>query len=118
MRKVRDEVDARALLGKVVASGRPLAQWARAHGIDGRSLNLWRVNLARRASEPVRAVRPTRAVGPATPRFVELVARPAPSVAALSFARYVVIVGDVRVELDDAFHEETLARLVATLRAC
>lgn len=113
MRKVRDEVDARALLGKVVASGRPLAQWARAHGIDGRSLNLWRVNLARRASQSVRAVRPTRAVGPATPRFVELVARPAPSV-----ARYVVIVGDVRVELDDAFREETLARLVATLRAC
>lgn len=118
MRKVRDEAEARALLGRVEASGRPLAAWAQAHGIDGRSLNLWRVNLARRASEPVRAVRPTRAVGLTKPRFVELVARSAPSVAARAVARYAVVVGDVRVELDDAFREDTLARLVATLRRC
>lgn len=117
MRKVRDEVEARALLGKVVASGRPLAAWARAHGIDGRSLNLWRVNLGRRAAEPVRAARRTRVVGLTEPRFVELVARSAPEPAPLA-ARYAVIVGDVRVELDDAFREDTLARLVATLRAC
>lgn len=112
MRKVRDEVEARALLRKVVASGRPLAAWARAHGIDARSLNLWRVNIERRALDR------RRATGATTPRFVELVARSAPSVAVPSAARYVVIVGDARVEVDDAFREDTLARLVATLRAC
>ena len=113
MRKVRDEVEARALLRRVVASRLPLASWARVHGIDARSLNLWRVNLERRAIDR------TRAPGTATPRFIELVASSAAAPKAASpGARYAVIVGDVRVELDDAFREDTLARLVATLRAC
>ena len=107
MRKVRDEVEARAFLGKVSASGRSLKVWARGHGIDGRSLNLWRVNMERRDAERSSNV-------PATPRFVELVT----TGAVTSPARYVVTVGDVRVEFGDSFREDTLARVVATLRAC
>lgn len=100
MRKIRDEVDARACLAKVTESGRPLAAWSREHGIDGRSLNTWKVNLERRE------------VAALKPRFVELVPRASMS------ARYAVIVGDVRIEVDDSFQPETLARLVAALRSC
>lgn len=100
MLKIRDEVEARACLAKVTESGRPLTAWAREHGFDSRSLNAWRVNLERRE------------VAALKPRFVELV--PLASVS----ARYAVIVGDVRVEVDDSFQPETLARLVAALRSC
>ncbi len=31
-------------------AGRSAGEWARAHGIDGRSLNAWKVNLARRGT--------------------------------------------------------------------
>ncbi len=100
MRRIRDEVEARACLAKVTASRRPLAAWSREHGLDGRSLNMWKVNLERREVAALR------------PRFVELVPRASVS------ARYAVILGDVRVEVDDSFEPETLARLVATLRSC
>jgi len=99
MRKIRDENEARSCLTRVVESGRPLAVWAREHGIDGRSLNTWKMNIARRESAP-------------KPRFVELVSRGAMS------ARYALFVGDVRIEVDDSFQPETLGRLVAALRSC
>ncbi len=41
MRKIRDEADARACATATEASGRGLAGWARAEGIDGRSLPAW-----------------------------------------------------------------------------
>lgn len=109
MRKIEDEREARACLSKVAASGRPLAAWAREHGIDGRSLNIWKTNLGRRGAH--RAAPPRART---KPRFVEIVARNEETRA----ARYVVIVGDVRIEVDDAFRVETLSRLVATLRGC
>lgn len=48
MRKIKDEFEARTCLAKVVAPGRPLAVWAREHGFDGRSLNIWKTILERR----------------------------------------------------------------------
>jgi len=42
-RRIEEELEARRCLQAVAASGRPLAAWAREHGIDGRSLNAWRV---------------------------------------------------------------------------
>jgi hypothetical protein len=87
-------------LAKVTESGRPLAACSRDHGIDGRSLNVWKVNLERRE------------VAALKPRFVELVPRTSVS------ARYAVIVGDVRTEVDDSFRPETLVRLVVALRSC
>lgn len=47
-RKIRDEADARACLEAVSASGLARAVWARSQGIDGRSLNAWRLALERR----------------------------------------------------------------------
>ena len=57
-RKVLNEQDARRCLTEVKASRRELGAWAREHGVDGRSLNLWRVNLSRRGAPSLRAVRP------------------------------------------------------------
>ena len=46
-RKVKGEAEARQYLAAAESSGKPLAEWARAEAIDGRSLNMWRVNLTR-----------------------------------------------------------------------
>ena len=91
-RKIRDEADAHACLTAQAASWLTLSAWARREGIDGRSLNLWRVNLVRWSTPPSR------------PRLVELVP-------AESSARYVVRCGRLSVEVDDGFNEATLARL-------
>lgn len=103
-RKITGEQEARRCLAAASRAQGGLAAWARAHGIDGRSLNAWRTNL-RRGSVP----RPR-----AAPQLVELVlAGPRTSA-----ARYVVRVGDVGLELGDDFRDETLRRLVGLLRAC
>jgi hypothetical protein len=51
--------------------GEELGAWAREHGVDGRLLNLWRVNLERRGVRRVRG---------AAPKLVELVVAPGPVV--------------------------------------
>jgi len=105
-RKIEDERDARACLKGARAAGVSAAEWARRHGIDGRSLNAWRMNLENREPKKSRAS--------ATPRLVELVPASAPG----EGARYIVRVGDVAIEVPEAFHEETLVRLVRALRSC
>ena len=102
MRKIWGERDARACVKAAKAAGLGLGAWAREHGVDGRSLHAWAVNLglAARAS--------------AKPKLIELVPMPSPQTA----ARYVVRVGDVGIEVADDFADETLVRLVRALRAC
>ncbi len=68
-RKIRDHADARVALREAEASGLTRVDWAREAGVDARSLNMWRLNLARPA-EP-------RDEAPAL-RLVELVQGPAP----------------------------------------
>lgn len=81
-----------------------MGEWARDNGVDGRSLNTWRINLSRsRAPE-----------GAAKLRLVELV----PATPPRADTRYVVHVDGARIELADDFREETLVRLVRALRAC
>lgn len=120
-RKIEDEAEARTCLAEVEAAGGSIPAWARAHGVDGRSLHAWRVNLAQwngRAPAPTRRrARP----GAVAPRLVELVpttpvrrAGPLPS----SAGRYVLEVAGARIELDDEFSEPTLRRLVGVLRSC
>lgn len=105
-RKIEDERDARACLEAAKAAGLSAGAWARRHGVDGRSLNAWRINLSRGAAKPTRRS--------STPRLVELV----PALPARDEARYVVRVAGAEIEVTDAFHEETLVRLVRALRAC
>ena len=99
-RKIQDEADAVQCLDAQRASGLELAQWAMRHGIDGRSLNSWRMNLARRGTA-------RRA-----PRLVELVAFGGPA------ARYTVRCGRLAVEVGDDFDQETLFRLLQVVASC
>lgn len=102
MRKIWGERDARACVKAAKAAGLSLGAWARAHGVDGRSLHAWSVNLGLVPSSL------------AKPKLIELV----PTPVSHAGARYVVRVGDVALEVDDDFRDETLARIVRALRAC
>lgn len=51
-RRIRDEQEARRFLAAVRRSGVSRGDWARARGIDGRSLRAWDMNLARRGTRP------------------------------------------------------------------
>ena len=103
-RKIRDEADARACLAAVRATGGDTVAWARAHGVDARSLNAWRVNLSR-SSKAAKAKEVA---------LVELV--PAASVG--GGARYVLDLGEARLEFDDRCSADTLRRVVAAVRGC
>lgn len=106
MRKIADARDARACLKAAKNAGLAPGAWARAHGVDGRSLHAWKVNLTR-SSSPI-------AVGRRRPRLIELVPMSAPRAP----TRYVVRIGDAAIEIGDDFADETLARAVRVLRAC
>jgi hypothetical protein len=103
-RKIEDEREARRCLKSARAAGLTAGEWAREHGIDGRSLNAWRINLSRPTSE--REVQPLR--------LVELV----PAASERSDARYIVRVRDLAIELGPDFDDEALVRLVRALRSC
>jgi len=102
-RKINDEHEARHCLKAAERSGQTAGEWARDHGIDGRSLNAWRINMARRAPPD----RPEH-------RLVELV----PVTPPRNEAGYLVHVGDATIELHADFDEAALVRLMRALRAC
>ncbi len=90
-------------------------EWARAHGVDGRSLHAWQMNLARRGSPARRRkVRPEPA--PTAHALVELLPSPAPT--ARGAGRYVLEVGGARVEFGDDVSVATLRRVPEALRSC
>jgi hypothetical protein len=105
-RKIFNEQDARRCLAAAKSSRGGLAAWTRAHGVDGRSLNLWRVNLERRGAPRKRTV---------GPKLIELVPA-APSI--LASAPYVLRVGGVELEVGDNFDEQSLRRLIGVLKSC
>lgn len=102
-RRIRDEKDARACLAAAEASGLERAVWARQEGIDGRSLNMWRMNLRREDKS-----------GRGAMQLLELV----PSAPPPKAARYVVRCGALAIELDDDFNQDTLYRLLQVVTAC
>jgi len=105
MRKIEGARDASACVKAARVAGLSLGAWARRHGVDGRSLHAWSVNLTRSPSATDIVVKP---------RLIELV----PTAAPRGPARYVVRVGDAMIEVGDDFQDETLARVVRVLRAC
>lgn len=100
-RRVRDEADARECLRAVAQSGVSRAEWARAQGVEPRSLNAWRVNLERGE----RRLRPG---------VVELVAANPPP----SRSSFTVRCGPFAVEVAAGFDEHALARLLGVVAAC
>ncbi len=105
-RKIENEREARRCLKAAAAAGLSAGEWAREHGIDGRSLNAWRINLARSVTSELETSTPLR--------LVELVAAPI----ARDDARYLVRVRDLAIELGPDFDDDTLVRLVRALRSC
>jgi hypothetical protein len=102
MRKIEDEQDA----------GQSAGEWSRAHGVDGRSLHAWQVNLARPGARPRAQEKPaTRARA----QLVELVPASKPTGRS---GRYVIELGGARLEFDDDASAVTLRRIVEALRSC
>ena len=112
-RKIVDERDARTCLRAARASGQDRVEWARAHGVDARSLNAWRLNLGRGSAKKAPVAR-AASVARADLRLVELIPTSMPR----AEGRYVVHVAGAEIAVDDDFREETLARIVRALRAC
>ncbi len=116
-RKIEDEKDAARCLRAAKRRGLSAGDWARAHGIDGRSLHAWEMNLARRGTTwPTKRRKASSRLRPrrAQHALVELVATPAPVV--LQAGRYALVVGGARVEFGDDASVATLRRLLEALR--
>jgi transposase-like protein len=115
-RKIEDEAEARRCLAAAKRKGLSVGDWARAHDIDGRSLNAWRVNLGRRdpGARPRRRKSKAEAMARA---LVELVPA-SPSVTVAGRGRYVLEVARARVEFGDDVSVETLHRVLEALRSC
>lgn len=116
-RKVVDEREARALLAKAARPGADLGAVARAHGVDGRSLNAWRCNLARGARARPDFTGPSPEVARAG--LVELV--PVAGVDSSQrdgAARYTLRVMGAALEFGDDVSAHTLRRVLEVLRSC
>ena len=111
-RRVRDEVEARALLDAMAASGQPLGEWAQGNGIQGRSLHAWRLILERKRLQGAVALPPVGR-SKSAPRLVELLPKRSSTEPA-----YVIHVGELRVEVRADFDGEVLQRLVRVVAAC
>lgn len=115
-RKIEDERDARRCLLAAKSGNLSAGEWARAHGIDGRSLHAWQMNLERRgAIAPSR--RRKRKVLAAPRALVELIPS-APDIAIVGGGRYVLEVAGARVEFGDDASVATLRRVLEALRSC
>ena len=102
-RKVMSRGEALELLGELDASGQALPAFCSERGLDGRSLQCWRLNLMKRSQ-------PTKPPSPRGLRLVELALPAAQS-------RYRLLGGDVTIEVDDAFREDTLSRLLDVMES-
>jgi hypothetical protein len=117
LRKVVDERDARRSLAAASKSCMTLGEWARAHGVDGRSLHAWEMNLSKVSrSTSRRTQRSSSSPARRAPKtgLVELVA----AIGAQRSARYAVTAGALTLEFGDDFQEETLRRVLGVLRSC
>ena len=114
-RKIEDEREAVRCLRAAEREGVSAGEWARAHGVDGRSLRAWQMNIGRRGSTVRRRkVRPKPV--PTAHALVELVPGPAPT--ARGAGRYVLEVGGARFEFGDDVSVATLRRVLEALRSC
>jgi len=115
-RKIENETEAYGCLVAAKRAGRGAGEWARAHGIDGRSLHAWQVNLGRRGT-PAPPRRRESKVAPVKRALVELV--PAARSATVSLGgRYVLEVAGARLEFGDDVAVATLRRVLEALRSC
>jgi hypothetical protein len=116
-RKIEDEREALRCLRAAERKGVSAGEWARAHGVDGRSLHAWQMNIARRGtSAPLRRRKKFANAKPAARALVEIVPAAMPAVSGLG--RYALVVGSARVEFGDDVVVATLRRVLEALRSC
>lgn len=116
-RKIKDERDAVRCLRAAERKGMSAGAWARAHGIDGRSLHAWKTNIARRGTTvppPVRRRKALPKASRARHALVELV----PASTVPGAGRYALVLGSARVEFGDDVSVTTLRRVFEVLRSC
>ena len=114
-RKIEDEAEAVRCLRAAERKGMSVGDWARAHGVDGRSLHAWQMNIARRGTTaPVRRRKTVPKANSTAHALVELV--PAATSAGAGPGHYAVVVGSARVEFGDDVSVATLRRVLEALR--
>lgn len=113
-RKIIDAAEARRLVTAVQRSGKSTGEWVRGRGIDGRSLQAWRMTFEREGSSGSQRRRPSRSRAKRR-ALVELV--PTPTLAVRT-AKYVIERDSVRLEFSDEFADDTLRRVLLVLRSC
>ena len=118
-RKIEDEREAVRFLRAAERGGLGAGEWARAHGIDGRSLRAWQMNIVRRGAR-ARARRRKARPKPraAAHALVELVSTTTPVAQRAGAGRYILEVADARVEFGDDVSVVTLRRVLEALREC
>lgn len=116
-RKIEDEREALRCLRAMEREGLSAGEWARAHGIDGRSLRAWKMNIGRRGA-PVRRRKLRPKAGGARHALIELVPAATPAVHGAGAGSYVLEVGGARVEFGDDVSVATLRRVLEALRSC
>lgn len=104
-RKIRGAADAQRCIAAAKAQGVTLGEWASVHGVDGRSLHTWWLNLSGRQGR--------RPKGADALRLVELVPERAPA-----SSKFSLRVGAVVVEVDENFDEGALRRLLVVVGSC
>jgi len=114
-RRIADEAEARRCIRAAERAGQRAGEWGRAHGVDGRSLRAWKLNLERRRAPAVAKRRAPKVQPPVASALVELVPRGPVST---PHARYLLEVGGARLAFGDDVSSDTLRRVLQTLRSC
>ena len=109
-RKIRDEADARACLAAAARAGVRRRDWARAHGVDGRSLHCWYLRLR----GPGGRLKPSRESTP----LVELVPAFEMEEARSVGEKLLVRLNGVEIEVSPDFDADALARLLDVVSRC
>ncbi len=100
-RKIKNRRDAESCLAAAVGNAQTPTEWARTHGVDGRSLHCWRLAIRGRAK-------------PAPLRLLELVATPP-----VPLRAYTVRCGGFEVDAPHDFDDIVFGRLLrAVASAC
>jgi hypothetical protein len=116
-RKIEGEREAVRCLRAAERKGMSAGLWARAHGVDGRSLHAWQMNIARRGTtSPKKRRKASKKATPTAHALVELV--PGVTSAAPGTGRYALVVGSARVEFGDDVSVATLRRVLEVVRSC
>lgn len=116
-RKIEGEREAVRCLRAAERAGLSTGEWARANGIDGRSLRAWKMNIGRRGA-PARSRKHRRSPRPARHALVELVPAATSVVVGAGAGRYVLEIGGARLEFGDDASVATLRRVLEALRPC